>query len=195
MLLWLMEDTNSIPTDIANGTSCASLFSFVHSIQVRIAGKWLTTFVTRKTSATMNDVGMIFQTILGIFCCTSHWSQEKVVCLYCLHSYKYFYWFANLCLNKFVLFVKMFSRIACRRNAFLIYEWVCGTLNDYYVWRTSHSFLIWVVLISVWISFLCFSRLFLILECFSQSEQEYGLSSVRHFQLLFSFWGFFALRG
>ena len=134
--LWHIQSTKMV--------SCHQyVFSFVHSIQVRIAGKWLTTFVTRKTSATMNDVGMIFQTILGIFCCTSHWSQEKVVCLYCLHSYKYFYCFANLCLNKFVLFVKMFSRIACRRKAFLIYEWVCGTLNDYYVWRTSHSFHIW----------------------------------------------------
>ena len=35
--------------------STSMFFSFVHSIQVRMAGKWLTTFVTRKTSANMYD--------------------------------------------------------------------------------------------------------------------------------------------
>ena len=36
--------------------STSMFFSFVHSIQVRMAGKWLTTFVTRKTSAAMYRV-------------------------------------------------------------------------------------------------------------------------------------------
>ena len=53
--LWLhIESTKMV--------SCHQyVFSFLHSIQVRMAGKWLTTFVTRKTSATMNAVGMIFK--------------------------------------------------------------------------------------------------------------------------------------
>ena len=61
----------------------------------------------------------------------------------CIENICYFVCIANLSLNKFVLlhlFVKMFTRIACRRKAFLIYEWNCGILNDYYVWKTSHSF-------------------------------------------------------
>ena len=66
--------------------STSMFFSFVHSIQVRMAGKWLTKFVTRKTSATMYDVGMIFQTILRIKFGIALITRKSCVFIVCFHT-------------------------------------------------------------------------------------------------------------
>ena len=47
------------------GLGPANMFSFVHIIQVGITREWLTTFIARKTSAIVNDINVMFQTIKG----------------------------------------------------------------------------------------------------------------------------------
>ena len=51
-----------------------------------MAGKWLATFVTRKTSATMYDVGMIFQTILRIKFGIALITRKSCVFIVCFHT-------------------------------------------------------------------------------------------------------------